>query len=189
MFLLFGIGLLPWLIILVASVIIAFATEFDEGKWATGSLFVGAALVFWLAHSNPFAFIGAHALLFSSLIAAYFVAGIVWGFFKWYLFNLNIRDKIRDGKVQVEDGSVPGRNRWDRIKVPLTPADHKTRIVGWMTYWPWSLSWFLINDPVRRAWNAIYNRLVSRLQAVSNHVFKNVTKNVAVDGANTNGKA
>jgi hypothetical protein len=181
MFLLFGFGLIPILIFLVVSVIIVAATENDANRYATGSFVVGAGLIVWLTKSNPLPWLAANSLWIVLGILGYFVAGILWGFFKWYLFNLSVRDKIEDGRLVVADKADSIRHRSNLIILPISPREHKTRIVGWMTYWPWSTVWFVLNDPVRRAWNAIYNRLVAKLEAVSNHVFKGL--------AEKNGKA
>lgn len=177
MFLLFGFGLIPILIFLVASAIIIAASEFDANRYSTGSLVIGAGLIIWLTKSNPLPWIATHSLWIIFGILGYFIVGIAWGFFKWYLFNLTIRDKIADGSLKVYTTDEENKNwRQNWVVLPISPRTHKSRIVGWMTYWPWSTVWFVLNDPVRRAWNAIYNRLVAKLEAVSNHVFKNISK-------------
>jgi len=59
------------------------------------------------------------------------------------------------------------------IVVTLVPlaTENKTKIVTWMTYWPWSLVWTMLADIVKRVFEHIYNMLLGWLQAISNWVF------------------
>jgi hypothetical protein len=56
---------------------------------------------------------------------------------------------------------------------PVTPqiGDNKARITSWIVWWPWSALWTILNDPIRRIAEFIYNRLQSTYQAVANRVF------------------
>lgn len=59
------------------------------------------------------------------------------------------------------------------IKKPM--ASHsKARITAWMTYWPWSALWTLINDPIRRFYQWAYTRLCGLLQGMSDEAFKDL---------------
>lgn len=61
------------------------------------------------------------------------------------------------------------------IKQPMV-SDNKSRITGWMTYWPWSALWTLINDPVRRFYRWAYTQLHGLLQGMSDKAFKGIDK-------------
>jgi hypothetical protein len=161
----FAIGLFPWLIILGASILIMAALELSEESGlgaSTASLIVGTGLVLWLTHSNPLPWLAAHLGILALGVVGYFIAGIAWGFFKWYVFNIDIRDRYKAANARMDSRDIP------------SASNHKARIIGWMTYWPWNATWFVLNDPIRRAWNAIYSRAVAKLEAVTAHVFKNV---------------
>lgn len=58
------------------------------------------------------------------------------------------------------------------------PRDHKARITLWMMYWPWSLAWYMINDPIRRFFHWIYRRIQGILEQISQHVWKDVEKDL-----------
>lgn len=53
--------------------------------------------------------------------------------------------------------------------------DHKSTILTWMTFWPASLLWTLLNDPIRAAFRHIYISLSRTLQAISDHAFSRVS--------------
>jgi hypothetical protein len=60
-----------------------------------------------------------------------------------------------------------------RIAKPMV-SENKSRITGWMTWWPWSGLWTLINDPIRRFFNWAYDQLGGVLQAISDRAFKDI---------------
>jgi len=72
----------------------------------------------------------------------------------------------------------PDRCRKGVYPVNMAPkaSDHRGQIIGWMIYWPWSLVWTLINDPVVRLFKWIYRQIQGLLQKISDHAFRG-TKN------------
>lgn len=56
-------------------------------------------------------------------------------------------------------------------KFPPQPNDHKARILLWMGYWPFSATWTLINDPLKRFWRFAYQRIIGLLGKMSEAVF------------------
>jgi len=59
------------------------------------------------------------------------------------------------------------------IKKPMV-SNSKARITAWMTYWPWSALWTLINDPIRRFYRWAYTQLRGLLQGMSDKAFKDL---------------
>jgi len=53
-------------------------------------------------------------------------------------------------------------------------SNSKARITAWMTYWPWSALWTLINDPIRRFYRWAYTQLRGLLQGMSDKAFKDL---------------
>lgn len=60
--------------------------------------------------------------------------------------------------------------------VPPRPNDYKATILTWMTFWPASLFWTMLNDPIRAAFRHIYANLSRTLQEISNKAFKDITQ-------------
>lgn len=52
-------------------------------------------------------------------------------------------------------------------------AHNKSRIVAWMSFWPFSMVGTVLNDPIRRMFNWAYNLLSSLYQRMSDYVFRN----------------
>ena len=68
-------------------------------------------------------------------------------------------------------------NREDKtiseIVIP-TAQDNKERITTWILWWPTSLFWTILNDPLVKLANAIYDRFQGIYSRISNMVFKDV---------------
>lgn len=50
------------------------------------------------------------------------------------------------------------------------PKKHKRRILIWMTYWPWSFLWTMLNDPFKAA----YHWVLGLLKRISNSAFRDL---------------
>jgi hypothetical protein len=70
--------------------------------------------------------------------------------------------------------------QWKKITKPLA-SRYKGQIITWMTYWPWSALWTLINDPVRRFFRWAYEQLSGTLQAISNRAFQDIENEMEDD--------
>lgn len=66
-----------------------------------------------------------------------------------------------------------------------SPRDHKARIMIWMAWWPWSMLWTLLNDPIKRLFRAIYRALLTRLQKISERAFRRVDDDLVVASTET----
>lgn len=63
------------------------------------------------------------------------------------------------------------RNAGVTRPLPLKVREHKSLILAWMAYWPASLVWTMANDPVRRAFEAVYDRIGGSMQRMSDRKF------------------
>lgn len=57
------------------------------------------------------------------------------------------------------------------ISKPL-PEDFKGRIISWIGYWPPSMFWTLLNDPLRRLGRQIYYGIANMLSNISNRAWR-----------------
>lgn len=142
-------------------------------------------------------FIMTHPLLILSFLGLYIVAGVIWSVVKWWLFCKETQEEYEDAKEDFfkrRNFTVSRSGRQETLSPQeawreyckyafrqlrngrLWARDHKKRIVIWMTYWPWSFVWTLIDDIVRRIFNAIYIHIQKIYQAIADNAFKNITK-------------
>ena len=55
-------------------------------------------------------------------------------------------------------------------------GEQKARIMGWMTFWPWSVLWFIVNDPIRRAFHAIFDWFHTTYQRMADKAFEGAAR-------------
>jgi len=59
------------------------------------------------------------------------------------------------------------------VEIP-TASDNKAIIVSWITHWPISAIWTVINDPIKKVINYIFEQIKGLFQKMSNRIFRNV---------------
>jgi hypothetical protein len=134
-------------------------------------------------------------------VGGYFVCGLIWGITKWWLFLHNRLEEYEDEKRKwlhdkdVEGAEIPkdlkaewkeyllgvGDTKWTdwsggttKIRIRPNAWENKSRILTWMSFWPWSLIWSLINDFVRAIWRRIYRVVGDWYEWISKYVFRDV---------------
>lgn len=182
-----GFGLLFWSVAIVGALFVMALTEGEKYSWTTGSLIITTALLCWIAAFNPFPWLLNNASTILYALLAYFVFGIAWGVTKWFFFLMRVRDKLvaylkENGiKTPLSENDVAAfaRTHLKHVvygsSIPPKAAENKGRITFWMIYWPFSAPWTLINEPVKRFFNFIYNRIANLLQGMSDRLFRDLT--------------
>lgn len=166
-----------WLLTLGSAVIMSELLDKEAPGWATILAIVTVAILAVFGGINPIQGILHNPWETVLALAGYFALGAAWSLIKWYFFLLGVRRRMEDIRRE-----HPGWDRKDvaqllrspdvRGEFPPQVSDNKSRVIGWMVLWPASMVWTVINDPVRRACEEIYNRLGGVYQAISNRVFR-----------------
>lgn len=166
-----------WLLLVGSSVLMSELLDNDAPGWATILAVVTMAVLAVFGGVNPITWIMAHPWDTVLVLAGYFAAGAAWSLVKWYSYLLKIRRRMEAIRKEHPDWANQDVTRLLRNSgiggtFPPEVSDHKSRVIGWMALWPASMLWTVINDPVRRACEEIYNRLGGVYQAISNRVFR-----------------
>jgi hypothetical protein len=163
-FLLFG-SVWFWLVIGIAVILMMTATEKGSGLGATVTFLVSVAILYFFGNQSSLGAIFAygidHPWSAISVVVAYFILGTCWAIMKWYFFLIDARDKAKE-----ENHSF--------LHVPNV-TEHKGKIMLWMFYWPFSSVWTLIDHPVKKIFQFIYNRIKDRMQKMANKIFAPLT--------------
>ncbi len=105
-------------------------------------------------------------------IAAYFGIGAVYSVVKWWRYLLNRIDKFK------EQNTPDSYNYTSRLEdfIAGTPTftRRKSLISLWIGYWPVSVVWTLINDPITKLINFIFSQLRGMYESIAQHVFKDL---------------
>lgn len=193
MFELFVVGTFWFWALIIAEIILLFVfIENENGFGATAAVLIGAAVLQWCGNVDFIGYIASHPWHILAGTAAYFVLGACWGTAKWWIY---CRDRLEDynewKREWLRGRDVTGLTVPDGLKedfskaltkenfsrytgklgvAPIASAE-KARILRWMTFWWVSMIWSLINDFVRRMFRAIYYRIASALQTISDKMF------------------
>jgi hypothetical protein len=155
------------------------------------TLLVTAGFLQLFTDIKPLSYLIEHP--FFSVIApvVYLILGPAWIRIKWGSFTSDIARKVNDWKLLHKDekfddegrrndrnGEVRPNNLHKAAAVylslksiPLKVGDYKGLLFGWLFFWPVSLAWTVLNDPLRRIFNFIYDRCAVMLQEVSDKAF------------------
>ena len=150
----------------------------------------------WFGLPSLLEFVKDHGLWTLAYAGAYVVVGIVWSFVKWFSYLMSFRDAFRkvkegfltsknlDPKVSVPDNMRDEFQKWsqsnarrgqhrDELWYMERPraAKNKSRITAWAAFWPFSFIGTLLNDPVRRIVNFLFEQFKGLYQKMSDRIF------------------
>jgi hypothetical protein len=182
-----------WTVVVAEVVLLIGLVEWNKGPLATLSLLATLALLHLFGDLNIAGYVIAHPWTVLAGVGAYFLAGTAWSVAKWWLYVREQRGRYDELRTDfcLEHGLTEGRidgqlaEEWSqrlqaehvrgrKIEVPPLVREHKGDILRWMTYWPFSLVWTVLDDPVRKTFQMIYRHLQERLQAIADRAFAGV---------------
>lgn len=159
-----------WFLSSIIFVLMIILAENETGFWPT-VLMIGTIVLMHFANNGIiFSWINTNPWSFLIYVFLYFLIGVVWSFIKWYFYLANKRDEIKED-IKNNSNIDYHLTRFDST---LDATYNKRNIIRWMSYWPFSLIWTLMNDPIRKMFKIIYTYFSNLYQKMSNHMFKNV---------------
>ncbi len=141
----------------------------ESGLVAFLALVIMAGLQFF-TDIKPFTFIWQHPAESLFLVLGYVAVGVAYVWLKWYSFVHAAARRLKDWQSRNTNQQAYGHHIGVK-SLPIRVGDYKWEIFGWMFYWPLSGAWTLLNDPVRRLFNAIYERIGGTLQKIADKAF------------------
>ena len=152
----------------------------------------------WLGLPSLLDFVRDHGVWTLAYVGAYVGVGIGWSFVKWFSYLMSFRDAFREQKTAFctqsgldASASIPedklkefdsflGQNvGWSSShrgqllsRERPRASKNKARITAWACYWPFSFVGTLLNDPVRRLFNFLFNQFKALYERMSNFVFR-----------------
>ena len=190
-----ALGLLFWVMSILAFVSLIAMVENKMGGWSVFTILAYLGLLHWFSSRGwtPIDVFGfAHENLGGILVgvASYFVLGTGWSVIKWWSYVKGQRRKYdevvskflkrfgqdmsnwsHDQKVDFNSSFTHNYGE-ERIERRPKIEDHKEDVFIWIGFWPFSATWTIIDDPVRRICSEIYDLIHKALQAISDSVWK-----------------
>lgn len=156
-------------------IFIVFNVEYHHASgFATLVLFFSLMGLQLFTDVAPFTFILANPFKSLYVFLGYFALGTGYVVLKWYSFVHYAVRKYNEWQSVSNDRTMADYSRIHGIRLPLQVSDYKMMIVSWLVYWPLSAVWTLLNDPIRRLVNEIYNKIAGTLQSISDTAFRDV---------------
>ena len=109
-------------------------------------------------------------------IGLYVVAGIVWSFYKWYVYLKKNVEKLKERGTKSTNFKKDYSNIFDA-------SENKESIIAWMIYWPFSAFWYIISDPITKFYKWLFEKFSGIYENITNSVLK--TNSNAVDDKNS----
>jgi hypothetical protein len=188
-----ALGAAFWLFVAVSLVFFLFFVEKEWPGCATFLVLAVLAALNWGFKIPVFAAMWANPLIAIGGVLGFFAIGTVWAIVRWRVFldtnKRRLRRKkaefIRNKKLEIKAiDPIPEEHKveyarfvketnWREKAIAVNPqiGEHKTSIYIWIAYWPFSMLWTVINDPVKRIVLTIYEGLAEWLQGMSDKVF------------------
>ena len=198
------------ILIAALVIAIAIAVEIEREGWATTFFSASIALVFWNYWSDIWGWISQNPRDTFIFLGGYIVAGVIWALIKWksYISESARYFKFLGEKFAQEVGEIGANwkrwieglnkhrkqlkvNAWTSFydsdepedvinKITISARDKKSIIVSWIAYWPMSIAATLLNDPIRRFFSWVYDRISGVFQRMSNNSTKGLTEAVGM---------
>lgn len=182
-----GLSVIAWIVLIPILVVITVLEEVEKPGWAAISIVVGGAILYLAGGVNPIPWIVAHPVIDVIAVAGYVLVGAAWGLLvRFALIEADsFKRKVREAKREFcEANGLKEAEEVPKEKYPAwvnelriagllqrpTPSNQKGRIYTWMFYWPFSVIWFVIKDPIRRAFRFCYDHLRKVAQRTADRV-------------------
>jgi hypothetical protein len=175
--------------------------ESDKWGWATITMLSTFGALALFGDVNLFKFVLQNPLQSLFFVGAYVLIGAVWSVVKWWFYVRKWKDEYDDKRAYFLNskgelnGPVPEnlRKSWAEecryytssyndsrpLNEPPTVRGHKSRITTWLAYWPPSMIWTLLNDPIKRLYRFVYTELQAVYQSIVDKVHGDVKKDFA----------
>jgi hypothetical protein len=188
-----------WAVTGAAFLTLIALTECERTFTATSLAIIIVGLTCFANGINPFTWTMANPDLAFGSIVGYVVVGALYGVLKWWSFLRKILAKYNEIKTEF----LRSQNMLGNVSLPTIPEElkgkwaerldceygelryigrgqmpsasaHKGKILAWMAWWPMSLTWLIINDPVKEIFQYVYEKLGTTMQRISAYVFKDI---------------
>jgi hypothetical protein len=179
-------GLAFWTVAIgtvIFCLIIMALVEYNRPFWATTLMIVTISGLVFVTKYPLWDEIRANPLLLVYWTIGYLLIGAGWSLFKWWRYvdrtvkrwsksdysghkrNLEmIRSADSDSTVQLPSEIDPGNN--------------KDRFFGWTLYWPFSGIWTLLDDPLRAAFEFMYEQFGQIYTKIAQRVARRIASSV-----------
>lgn len=177
-----------WIVTIVAALLLIWTIDSEKPASALVLLIIYAAILGIAGSFNVVEWVRTHPFDLLKYAAAYVAIGVGWAWLRWEFFFRAIerryaifrsdylqKNKMTDLVTDAEKTAFLKESEYagfGRSVLPVRVSRNKSRLILWMTYWPFSAPWTIINEPIKHVFEFCYLQLGSILQARSDRAFK-----------------
>lgn len=161
-----------WIFIAGLTIYLTYKTDEEDADDISATWIVSIislALLYFLGNANDFNELGkwilANPVLSILTLVAYLLIGVVWSLFKWTFYVKSLKRKhIKSSE--------------SKFYAPKVEVEYnRTRILGWMMYWPLSSVWTIINDPIKRVFTEILEKTTGLYDKIAMRILSDLPEN------------
>lgn len=181
-----------WVLVALVVVIEFFMVEYENPTAATFTLIGAFVLLAIFGDFNLWHAVRSNPVEAGIAGASYFLLGAVWSVGKWWFYVKDLYSQYQEARAKFmqDHGKNANELMGDTLKDMWKKSyssmhlskpkirEHKGRIMVWMTYWPWSMVWTVVNDPVKKIFAAIFKELQGLYQKIADSVYKDAERDV-----------
>ena len=166
-----------WIGLVVIVCFLVLLEEAEQAGWLWCVVFVFLALSDYFGGSRMFVWIWDNWQTSLVAVGAYVSIGVIWSVIKFRFRTGKIKKKIALARVEYGKKSAPAQSIdefidsylhsnlkiWRRHGWHGSMRDiryHKRAIITWMTCWPPSVIFTLLNDPIRKFFSFLYDNVL-----------------------------
>lgn len=169
--------ILTTILIIIALIVLFVSAILERYSIATVLIIVsGIYYHFWC--DSIVTLISENYQVMVPIAVGYIVLGVVWSFAKWVMFLLEFK-RFRNKHIEAyrEDKLLYDQKRFHNVLITDTPktSDFKVLIISWMCWWPLSVIGTLINDPVKRAFQFVFDALSGSYQKIADKIVPKIS--------------
>ena len=165
MILIFGFGLWFWSIILIEAILLFWFVEQEWPEISVVSVGLCLVLLWWLADIPVWKWIHDNPGKLAKYVGYYILVGIAWTFIKYYFKLKDMQGRIKSLKkswvlwrqdASDKDPSIVTFEDYVNRKAhagDITFNASARKLTLWAAFWPPSMIWTLINDPIKKFFN------------------------------------
>ena len=155
-----------WLLCSLLSIVFIACLE-NESQWFPTVAVIAVTAIYW----KPLAALGLTWQSIGLGILIYAAAGVAWSIYRWFRFV-----KFKADECRKTYGTSLTESQRSSLKRDISVSENKSRITGWIAYWPWSLVWNITGD----FFKTIYENLQGIYQKITDKAVGDFTVNKEV---------
>jgi hypothetical protein len=160
-----------WLLTAALLLLLFIAAANDSFAAAFWFTVIGLALLQFITIADPWSWVTEHRYLLTIGAAAYIPIGVGWSLFRWWKLLKKEAAELRKEKATWDAGRHNSTTWPEYVKRHLPrPSSHKSEIICWITYWPFSAAAYLLLDLLYDIGDWIYTKLSGFYQTMVDRV-------------------